>query len=879
MQYRTLRLSALFLLWAIRLIVSSPCDGLQISRAATVNLTPTLSVSPNPTRPTNGQTVTFTAVLQPSVRDAAFWFEWGDGTPASHPSSNASASHVFSQPGTFPVVAHARALNRMINSAPVQITVTRSPARDIPITAAQIADSPVAIGQTGATTRPSLSLTASSLEPRVNESVTFSGNLQPTPNVAVQYQFQWGDNTSNDWTSSPTATHVFTSQRIYRVVLVARAATPALEARTGAGQIQSQPVMIRVQPPVVTTASTLLLKANNTQPAAGQTVSFEGSLQPASGTPIEYLFDWRDGTVSGWSSSSVATHSFNTEGTFYVFLIARAANATDGTNKPQMIRSRPLAINVRPPAITHNLSLTSSVSQVQVGQTVNFGGSLNPPANRVRYQFNWGDQTQSNVIPEPNASHSYSAPGRYPVQLMAQVGAEGIQSNTVVVEVRDAPMYQLDLSANTSEITVGQKIGFIARLEPSNDAAQYRFFWNDGTPVTTTNSATVQHSFGAAGTYRVGLVGIVDGKQIKTNPVSVTVLPLPSAVSLIANPSSPEVNQSVEFHAVLQPENTQAEYQFNWGDGTSSDWSAFPTQGHVYTTSGTRSAFVVARTAKASVQSADVPITVRPLPTPPPPLPGSVSLTANPTHPELKQAVQFHATLQPGNVQAEYQFNWDDGTISDWSSSGTQTHAYTVAGVHSPFVVARTGTTSLQSAALSINVDDGGRGSPPTLSIYLDKKPEKPGDTAKVRATFESAEPTGAEYKFIFGDGQATAWSSARIADHPFQQPGAYTVQAVARLGTKERPSNVLIVQVPPPPLPIRWDRLVMVLLLLLGMAATAWCIIDPKIRVDVRTAGPRVSHVAAGSELVQRPELRLRVVLGEVNHHIAHTEETVIQR
>src|SRR5262249_53386420 len=234
-------------------------------RAAAANLTPTLSVSPNPARPTNGQTVTFTAVLQPLVRDAAFWFEWGDGTPASHPSTNASASHVFSQPGTFTVVAHARALNRMINSAPVQINVTRSLARGGPLSAPQIADSRVAVGQTGATTRPTLSLTASNLEPNVNESVTFTGNLQPTPRVEVQYQFLWGDGTSSDWPSSPNATPVFTSQRASRVVLVARAATSARVAETNAGQIQSLPVLIRVQPPVVTTVPTLLLSANNTQ--------------------------------------------------------------------------------------------------------------------------------------------------------------------------------------------------------------------------------------------------------------------------------------------------------------------------------------------------------------------------------------------------------------------------------------------------------------------------------------------------------------------------------------------------------------------------------------------------------------------------------------
>src|SRR5262249_44270726 len=162
--------------------------------------------------------------------------------------------------------------------------------------------------------------------------------------------------------------------------------------------------------------------------------------------------------------------------------------------------------------------------------------------------------------------------------------------------------------------------------------------------------------------------------------------------------------------------------------------------------------------------------------------------------------------------------------------------------------------------------------------IYLDRKPEKPGDTVRVRATFESAEPAGAEYKFIFGDGQATAWSSAQVADHPFQQPGAYTVRALGRVGTKERPSNPLIVSVPQPPRPIRWDRLVIASLLVFAMAAVLWSI-WAKVTVHVRPAAPRVSHIVASSELVQRPELRLRVVLGEVNHHIAHTEETVVRR
>src|SRR5206468_4049336 len=54
------------------------------------------------------------------------------------------------------------------------------------------------------------------------------------------------------------------------------------------------------------------------------------------------------------------------------------------------------------------------------------------------------------------------------------------------------------------------------------------------------------------GTHIVGLISVVDGRRIPANRVTVTVLPLPSNVSLIANPTAPEINQSVDFHASLR---------------------------------------------------------------------------------------------------------------------------------------------------------------------------------------------------------------------------------------------------------------------------------------------------------------------------------------
>src|SRR5262249_42238929 len=342
---------------------------------------------------------------------------------------------------------------------------------------------------------------------------------------------------------------------------------------------------------------TLLLSADQTQPIAGQSVTFTGNLQPAQDVQVGYLFDWGDGTRSGWSSSSTAIHSFGAARTYNVMLIARIGDPIEGGT--QMLRSRPLAINVQPiivqpPIITHRLILTSNASRVQVGQAANFSGELRPPADGVRYRFIWGDQTVSNVTSDPNADHSYSSAGAYPVQLVAQVGREQVQSNTLLIEVRNITRYLLDLSANVSEISAGQSIDFSARLQPPNDAARYEFVWDDGTPRTTTSSTTVSHSFTSAGTHTIGLTGIVEGRRVQSNGLAIAVLPLLTGVSLTANPSSVDVKQSVTFQAAIQPEDVRVEYQFDWGDGSRSDWSSSASMTHVYKDPRTYSAFVTA---------------------------------------------------------------------------------------------------------------------------------------------------------------------------------------------------------------------------------------------------------------------------------------------
>ena len=319
----------------------------------------------------------------------------------------------------------------------------------------------------------------------------------------------------------------------------------------------------------------------------------------------------------------------------------------------------------------------------------------------------------------------------------------------------------------------------------------------------------------------MNLVGIVDGRRVPGNRVSVTVLPVLSAVSLTANPTSPEVKQSVEFRAALQPENAQAEYQFNWGDGATSKWSTSANQTHVYTTSGTHSALVMARAAKTSVQSAALEIAVHDKP----------------------------AALAPEKST--------DNTGSQKPPPGGNNPAPT--------------PEPLPLRHL------------PPLSLKVANPSVKPGDSVQVAGSFGAAEQSGAEYKFIFGDGTPAVWSRTPVVMHQFQNAGAYSVYVLGRIRSpeyepKEKASNALIISVssPAPSQQTPWGKLAVAFLFALGMAATTW---RTFVRVKVRVKPPPAPELRVTSGPVPVPEIRVRVVLGEVTHDTARYKEAVNKR
>ena len=77
------------------------------------------------------------------------------------------------------------------------------------------------------------------------------------------------------------------------------------------------------------TVSTPSRPAGPTNGTVGQTLSFStGGATCSQGDAVEYRFDWGDGSISSWSSSTQRSHSFSSAGTYAIKAQARCATQT-----------------------------------------------------------------------------------------------------------------------------------------------------------------------------------------------------------------------------------------------------------------------------------------------------------------------------------------------------------------------------------------------------------------------------------------------------------------------------------------------------------------------------------------------------------------------
>jgi len=451
--------------------------------------------------------------------------------------------------------------------------------------------------------------------------------------------------------------------------------------------------------------------------------------------------------------------------------------------------------------------------------------TTDPDNDQVQYQFDWGDGTPvSAYTPLVNSgvqaglTHTYTSPGIYSVQARARDEYNELTiwsaMHTITISSRDPNKPSTPAGPATGDTGIGYSFSTSA-VDPDNDQVQYQFDWGDGTPVSAytplVNSgaqASLTHTYATEGPFTI-LSRAMDEygqESVWSDAHSITISDPPlinNAPNIPATPGGPAggfTQVSYTFSATTtDPDNDQVQYQFDWGDGTTSSYSPWVnsgvtiTQDHTYATPGT---YVVTSRAKdthnaESNWSAGLTLVIVNRP-PDKPITPSGSLKGKTNIPSPFST----SAADPDGNQVQYLFDWGDGTTSGYGAlkdSGvtvTENHTYSTIGT---FIVRSRARDIYQAESAWSD------GLPVHITYNINQSPNKPSVPAGtdvavtgIQYSFSTSakDPEGdqLQYRFDWGDGTPvsvyTPLVNSGVSDampHIYNTPGTYYVKAQAK--------------------------------------------------------------------------------------------------
>ena len=260
-----------------------------------------------------------------------------------------------------------------------------------------------------------------------------------------------------------------------------------------------------------------------------------------------------------------------------------------------------------------------------------------------------------------------------------------------------------------------------------------------------------------------------------------------STPSMPTGPSSGIVNEILNYTVFGSscPQGHNIEYQFDWGDGTKSNWGA-AIQNHAYSTAKTYMIKVRARCATnneiISNWSGTTSVTILEIHSVSKP-----STLSGPTNGTLNQSLSYTAggsSCSRGHA-VQYQFDWGDGVQSNWSTT-TQSHIYTASRMYTVKVrahcIANTTVRSDWSIGKSVTISIVHTVSKPNVPTGPDNGTA--GQSLSYSAGGSSCSQGHAvQYQFDWDDGAQSGWGTA-TQSHAYATAGPYTIKVRAQCAT-----------------------------------------------------------------------------------------------
>jgi hypothetical protein len=314
-----------------------------------------------------------------------------------------------------------------------------------------------------------------------------SADLTVGSSTGVTYQW-YRDNFAIPGATANT--HSATVAGVYTVVVTNTA--------TGCSTLSSASVVRIVAPPVATISPT-----GNITLCTGDSVLLSGSF----GTG--YTYQWKLGTVNAPGAATGIDYTAKQAGDYTLTVTANGCSATSSITTIT-IQSRPLAV------------MSPSSPSMACDELI-----LSSTNTNVNFQWMYNNLP---ILGANNATYSAPTSGNYSLRTISTINGCSAESPAVAITINESPSATITYSSPLNFCAGGA----VVLNTYNNSSSNFTYEWSDsGTPIPGADDFT--YVVNDAGSYTVKVVNTVTGCQGASQPVIVSVHPLPLPVVTYSN--------------------------------------------------------------------------------------------------------------------------------------------------------------------------------------------------------------------------------------------------------------------------------------------------------------------------------------------------------
>ncbi len=458
-------------------------------------------------------------------------------------------------------------------------------------------------------------------------------------------------------------------------------------------------------------AETVSTPTTPTGPTTGNTGDnlqyHSGGATSSEGHTVLYKFDWDDGNISSWTTSTNMYYTWNTPGTYNVKVKARCANHT--VESVWSAESADVVISVAGETVSTPTTPTGpTIGDTGDNLRYSSGGATSSEGHAVEYQFDWDDGDLSSWTTGTRVYHRWDTPGTYNVKVKARCAddttvesAWSAESADVVISAAAEIIHRsVGSTDGPMNAPVGETLSYTLST-PANSTLghelEYRFDWADGTYSDWSASLSASHAWDTSGIYYISVTArCAIHTSILSNPSPATRVEITDVTETVSAPTHMSRQSGVvridtdvwhSARGAVSSYGHEVEYRFDWGDGSFSDWGAEVSEWtyHAWSEYGSYTVRCQARCIEDPLVVSDWSAPLNDLV-----VRESVSVPTRPTGPGsgvLGATLTFNTggSVSSDGHALEYRLRVyisGQSTYTDWSATGVIEHIFARTGQH-----------------------------------------------------------------------------------------------------------------------------------------------------------------------------------------------------